>query len=551
VFTIGYGVPEQQVSYYHLPVTSARHLAFTKNCNSALQATTTSSSAGADLTQIGNNLNDALAECSELFKDCKVKVMSPPSSTSRCGLVASQKIKKGESMLNIPFKSEENVILAPTTAAQIFDLPDDYTGWTGDTGLLALMLLHEFAVASGAFASPVKERSDATITLMKSWVASLPTLEEMKASQMHPFLWDEEWQETLQKSSTKKLYQTLDDIEEDYTWLEENIFSKNKQAYPQVLGNGIPCFNLEGFQWAMALVTSRAVYVNAMLQLVPVMDMANHSDNDTQEIQSGFFGTFGTTKGVQLKAAKDYNEGEEIFVSYGPKSAAEYVLEHGFIPPQCYRSVSVAELTFEMDEDDRFQEDKLDILEFETYQETGPMEPTQSFDIVSSAGSDATPDPAMFQFLRLIKLGSTDAFLLESIFRKEVWGFMSQPVSAQNELVVVEAVLKLCSAALEEIEAVSTSPENDEQISLLNRERDENDPVTPEVLCATVRAVEGKALRRMKEYMVADRDALDLKEYYQERRLKDLGLDSQWDPENSDVGWASTSRKPGGGELDW
>ena len=56
--------------------------------------------------------------------------------------------------------------------------------------------------------------------------------------------------------------------------------------------------------------------------------------------------------------------------------------------------------------------------------------------------------------------------------------------------------------------------------------------------------------------MQREKEALDLKEYYQERRLKDLGLDSEWDPESEDFGDGDElnygqTRLPGGGDLDW
>ncbi len=55
------------------------------------------------------------------------------------------------------------------------------------------------------------------------------------------------------------------------------------------------------------------------------------------------------------------------------------------------------------------------------------------------------------QFLRLAKLGGKDAFLLESIFRQEVWGFMSKPVSEDNERMAVNAVIDVCRDALLEM----------------------------------------------------------------------------------------------------
>jgi [ribulose-bisphosphate carboxylase]-lysine N-methyltransferase len=237
-------------------------------------------------------------------------------------------------------------------------------------------------------------------------------------------------------------------------------------------------------------------------------------------------------------------QGDEVFVSYGPKSAAEYLLDYGFIPPLAYKDGATAELTFEINDQDQFLEDKLDILEFHTDQ-NGPMDPIQSFDISATPGRDSSPDPKMIQFLRLKKLGGVpkplDAFLLESIFRKDVWGFMSLPVSEMNERAVVGEIIATCAEALEKMGSVE---ETDESLF--------SDPLSPKSLCRTVRSLESKALTRMLEHMQREGEALDLKEYYQERRLRELGMDSEWDPDamDSDVGWGQ-KRVPGGGDLDF
>jgi [ribulose-bisphosphate carboxylase]-lysine N-methyltransferase len=100
---------------------------------------------------------------------------------------------------------------------------------------------------------------------------------------------------------------------------------------------------------------------------------------------------------------------------------------------------------------------------------------------------------------------------------------MSAPVSEENERLAVNAVIDACQNALSEMEG-----------------DDENDNSTlseKQQLCATVRNSERQALERTCVYMKQEAEALDLKEYYQERRLKSLGLDSEWSPENDDVGW--------------
>ena len=63
-------------------------------------------------------------------------------------------------------------------------------------------------------------------------------------------------------------------------------------------------------------------------------------------------------------------------------------------------------------------------------------------------------------------------------------------------------------------------------------EETEENKNSPASLCAIVRESEHKALTRTLEFVGREKEALDLKEYYQTRRLKDLGLDSEWSPDD-------------------
>ena len=55
----------------------------------------------------------------------------------------------------------------------------------------------------------------------------------------------------------------------------------------------------------------------------------------------------------------------------------------------------------------------------------------------------------MLAMLRLINLDNADAFLLESIFRNEVWGHVNLPVSEENERAVYESMTSGCAAVLQ------------------------------------------------------------------------------------------------------
>ncbi|KAL3811966.1 hypothetical protein ACHAXA_011293 [Cyclostephanos tholiformis] len=285
-------------------------------------------------------------------------------------------------------------------------------------------------------------------------------------SVLHPLMWTDRRQEAMQRSSTKKIYRLLDDIDDDSTWLNEKLWSSDRTRFPETVslrvggGNGEdgnleerPCFTPLGFRYAVSLVRSRSFYVDGYLRLLPYLDYANHDDYGTREIGGGSVGT--------------------------------------------------------------------------------------SFDVIGGSGSTGEPDPAMMQFLRLAKLGGKDAFLLESIFRGDVWGFMSEPVSEDNEREVVNAVIEACQSALSEMtsEGEGENDSGEESSSKMDR------------LCSMVCESEREALGRTLTYMRQEAEALDLKEYYQERRLKSLGLDSDWTPED-DVSFGGT-RLPGTANYDW
>lgn len=95
-------------------------------------------------------------------------------------------------------------------------------------------------------------------------------------------------------------------------------------------------------------------------------------------------------------------------------------------------------LTIEIPESDPFFGDKLDIAE------TNKMGETGYFDIVDGQ----TLPAGMLQYLRLVALGGSDAFLLESIFNNTIWGHLELPVSRSNEELICRVVRDACKSAL-------------------------------------------------------------------------------------------------------
>lgn len=111
-------------------------------------------------------------------------------------------------------------------------------------------------------------------------------------------------------------------------------------------------------------------------------------------------------------------------------------LDYGFIESGAKRDAFT--FTLEIPESDDFYGDKLDIAE------TNGLGESAYFDIKL----DRPLPPTMLPYLRLLALGGTDAFLLESIFRNTIWSHLEVPVSRANEELICQVVQKACRSAL-------------------------------------------------------------------------------------------------------
>ena len=110
-----------------------------------------------------------------------------------------------------------------------------------------------------------------------------------------------------------------------------------------------------------------------------------------------------------------------------------------------------------------------------------------------------------------------DTFLLESVFRNDVWGHMNQPVSEANERLVCNKMIEGARLALS-----SYKSSIDQDLMMLR----------------SGSVVKGSAMEAALLIRLSEKEALDMSlrwfeeraallptlEYYQERRLKRLGL---------------------------
>lgn len=132
-----------------------------------------------------------------------------------------------------------------------------------------------------------------------------------------------------------------------------------------------------------------------------------------------------------------HNKWTQVYIQYDTaKSNADLALDYGLVDQRPHRDSYT--LTLEIIESDPFFGDKLDIAE------TNGLGETAYFDIAVGCPLP----PLMLPYLRMVALGGTDAFLLESIFRNSVWGHLELPVSRANEETICRVVRDACKSAL-------------------------------------------------------------------------------------------------------
>lgn len=305
-----------------------------------------------------------------------------------------------------------------------------------------------------------------------------------------------------------------DYLQTEFLKVEEEVILPHKQLFSSPI-------TLDDFLWAFAILKSRAFsrLRGQNLVLIPLADLINHSPSITTEdyaYEIKGAGLFSRDLLFSLRTPVSVKSGEQVLIQYDlEKSNAELALDYGFIESRSDRNAYT--LTLAIPESDPFFGDKLDIAE------SNGLGDTTYFDIILG---QPLP-PAMLPYLRLVALGGTDAFLLESIFRNSIWGFLELPVSRANEELVCQVIQDACKSTLL---GYHTTLEEDEK---LMEERN----LDPRLEIAVgIRAGEKKVLQQIDGIFKERELELDELEYYQERRLRDLGLAGElgeiifWEP---------------------
>jgi len=244
---------------------------------------------------------------------------------------------------------------------------------------------------------------------------------------------------------------------------------------------------------------------NVPLSLVPGIERVGHARgeaaNVSLDVQSGLF---GGQKALAVKALRDIEAGQDICFDFAPGMTEGHVLlNHGTIDTDAPGTFAI---TLVLSEEDKFFDDKIDILEL------NGLEAANEFILQRGA----PPPETMLAVLRLINMEAADAFLLESIFRNEVWGHVNLPISEENERDVYESMVSGCCAVLD---AYPTKIDDD--LAIVNG-------LTPagarERMGAALRLGEKEVLEGTLRFFEERMTQLKDFEYYGERRLKRLGL---------------------------
>ncbi|XP_078429596.1 rubisco methyltransferase family protein [Wolffia australiana] len=423
------------------------------------------------------------ASMSNLWRWAKEKGVSAPAVElatveEGLGLVAKKDLSRNELVLEVPKRvwiSSDAVAADPEMRR--------FCGGLRPWVSLALFILRERAKGAESF-----------------WK---PYLDILPASTDSPLFWSEEQLSELQGTQLLNTVQGVKDfLRSEFLKVEEEILLPYKSVFPSPI-------TFEDFVWAFGIIRSRTLsgLSGENLTLIPVADFVNHSPKITSkdspwEIKGK--GLFSREEIFSLRTTVPIKVGEQVFIQYDlGKSNAELALDYGFIERTPDRDSYT--LTLGIPESEEFLDDKLDIAE------SNGLGETSYFDIYL----DQSLPPLMIPYLRLLALGGSDCFLLEALFRNSVWGHLELPVSYQNEGQICRVIRDACRSALS---GYQTTIEEDESIleaGSLDKRLE---------IAVWIRKGEKKVLKQIDMGFEEREKELDVLEYYQERRLKDLGL---------------------------
>ena len=427
--------------------------------------------------------NDFLAKMNA-GKELSIEI---DSSTGLC--VASRDIKQGELIFSVPIGECIEVSKAKQAMSWLGEKTTSSLR-TGDFGLLSLYLMQEMSTGTGSkFAEYIGNLPDTPPGVL-GWPVEL--LDEY----LH--------------STTRDVLGQINAIKSDWILIDAAAkAAKTKCLIREDL------LNLESFMKAFGLVKAYNLYINGEPILAPGVEAIQ---TETYAESEAILDSAGMWGGKVLKVVargESFQQGDEIIMNAGFRSAAECVEDLGMCP-DLDKEDCTCELTARIDGEneatwDMYWQDKLNALE------AVEVKPSNKFDLEADDAEGF--DPAMLQFLRLKLIRGQDSFILESIFTPTCYETMGSPFSKENEISVYKFLLSSVESSIAKLNKTS-SPAAD--MTLID-----SGNAGKEVTLAMLRQHERAALESSKlkaQTMLKILDAADTNEYYQERRLREMDL---------------------------
>lgn len=416
-----------------------------------------------DITSKGSSKNSGLRvkeDGRSLLKNTEILVL--PESVYLSSTTAKEKMKKEVPRIDeLPGASE----LSPES-------------W------LAIQVLHEWGKNSNSQYAPF-------LKTLPSWT-DLNTL---------PLWSDEELAWLTGSPVLKKAQEVKEGVELEWTQLKDSVLP--------AIANDNGDMTLERYRWAVAVVDALGVAVGEKILLAPITTECSISMKRNAKLEMVSSGFFSSKKTLKLVLTGDLKPGHEISIDPGTVEVrnSDLLLERGVLVDDV--RASNVDMSFTLTTMDPFYEDKMDIIDENFEGERDGNITTFSLPIAGSGGWDAPL--GMENYLRMLCLGGTDAFLLEGIFRGDVWRFMELPVSAENEESMCDTIIGACEDALDSY--TLSGAENSGECNALRYE-----------MAKKVIDGEKDILNAVLTEYRRRKNSLDALEYYQERRLNELDL---------------------------
>lgn len=320
----------------------------------------------------------------------------------RYGAVASSEIKSGDFLLRVP----QELLITPDVISTLEITK--YEDFKLSYEPLMLWLLHERANAN-SFWLP--------------YLRILPT-----SFEFHPFFWtDEQLALTVGTGLPDAIIERRKLLPQTYKLLSDNWVVKN---------NLLPSFTYDEYIWAFMVVQTRAWSLDGKLTLVPLADMLNHDSTagvgNLLEVDGKNFFT--------INATRDYEQGAQVFDSYGPRSNFDLLKSYGFVLEN--NPFDSATLHFSLKSTNLVQAIAEPLLR--------KAEP--NYETVS-----VFPNRRPDALLRLFRISELNFQELEKI--KEI--LEGKPVSLHNELKAYRSAISLLAQVLK---SYSTTVEQDNEL---------------------------------------------------------------------------------------